>query len=177
MSSKNVKNIIKEYFFVNSTIRLRVRQIERATKTPLPSVVRYVEELKEEGVLKAENVSGILLYSADRSSKSYLLEKRLFNIKQLFDAGLIEYLIKEYHNAPIILFGSYSRGEDLENSDIDLYLESPKKGKPNLSKFEKSLQRNIQIFKHKTINGIGNKELANNIINGITLNGFLEVIK
>ena len=177
MSSKNIKNIIREHFFVNSTVKLRVRQIERATKAPLPSVVRYVKELNDEGIIKAEKISDIMLYSADRSSRSFLLEKRLFNIKLLFDSGLIDYLIKEYHNAPIIVFGSYSRGEDVEDSDIDIYLESPKKDNVDLSKFEKNLRKHIQIFKYKNINDIGNKELINNIMNGITLNGFVEVIK
>ena len=177
MTLKDNKNKIKEYFFLNPTIKLRVRQIERQTKTSLPSVIRYTKELENEEILKSEKFSNVNVFSANRVSKKYLLEKKLFNIKKLFDVKLINNIIKEYDNAPIILFGSYSRGEDIENSDIDLYIESLNKKELDLKEFEDKLKRNIQIFKHKNLEEIKNKELANNIINGITLNGFIEVYK
>lgn len=177
MTTKDVKKRIKEYFLLNPTIRLRIRHIERKTKTALPSVIRYTKELNKEGILKTQKVSGVIFYSADRASKDYLLEKKLFNIRQLFDSGLVDYIIREYSNPPIILFGSYSKGEDIEDSDIDIYIESPKKQDISFEIFEKKLRRNIQIFKHRNIKGIRNMKLANNIINGIVLNGFLEVFK
>ena len=42
---------------------------------------------------------------------------------------------------------------------------------------EKLLKRKIQIFRHKNLNEISNPHLANNIINGITLNNYIEVFK
>ena len=76
-----------------------------------------------------------------------------------------------------MLFGSYSKGEDVEDSDIDLYIESQMKGKIELKQFEKKLNRRIQIFTYPSISVIRNKNLANNIINGITLHGFVEAFK
>ena len=67
--------------------------------------------------------------------------------------------------------------EDIETSDIDIYIETLKKQVFNLEKFEKILQRKIQIFNYSNLDKIQNKELANNIINGLILNGFLEVFK
>lgn len=177
MITKNIKEKIKEYFFINPTSKLRVRQIERKLKLPLPSVIRYCKELEKEGILKKEAISGIFAYSADRSSKNYIIEKKLFNIKQLYNSGLIDYLINEYNNSVIILFGSYSRGEDIEDSDIDLYVETAKKKEFNLQKFENKLNRKLQVFNYKNIKEVPNPHLANNIINGIVLNNFLEVFK
>jgi predicted nucleotidyltransferase len=177
MITNNIKKRIKNYFLLNPTSRLRVRQIERATKTALPSIVRYVKELEKEGILRKEDISSVIFYLADRSSKEYILEKKLFNIKNLFTSELINYLIDKYHNAPIVVFGSYSKGEDNENSDIDIYIQSPKKEDIDTTKFEKILQRKIQKFIYKDINEIKNKNLINNIMNGVTLNGFIEVIK
>ncbi|MEK6889739.1 MAG: nucleotidyltransferase domain-containing protein [Nanoarchaeota archaeon] len=77
----------------------------------------------------------------------------------------------------IILFGSASKGEDIESSDIDLYIETPKKHTFSLDKFEKILKRKIQVFNYKNINEVTNVHLANNIVNGLTLNNFLEVFK
>lgn len=177
MIRKDIKSKIREYFFLNPTTKLRVRQIEREIKVPFPSVIRYTKELEAEGILRTQITSGVKFYSADRSSKKFLLEKKLFNIKQLHDSELINYLIKECFNHPIIVFGSYSKGEDIEESDIDLYVETPSQKKPKLTRFEKTLRRSIQIFGFKSINQIKNKELANNIMNGIPINGFVEVFK
>jgi len=177
MITNNIKEQIKNYFFLNSTTRLRVRQIEREVKVPLPSVIRYTKELEQEGILKSTSIANVRLYSADRTSQTFLLEKKLFNIRSLFSCGLVDFLVQEYSNPTIIVFGSYSRGEDVENSDIDLYLETQKKEIKSLGLFKKKLKRKIQLFKYKNIKEIKNKELANNIINGVILNGFIEVFK
>ncbi len=177
MIKKDIKSKIAEYFFINPTAELRVRQIERTIKVPLPSAIRYTQELEKEGLLKSAIIADIKLYSADRSSKRFLLAKRLFNIEQLFSSGLIEFLIEKYSNPSIVLFGSYSRGEDVEESDIDLFIQTPSKTVLNLTRFEKVFKRKIQIFQYKNINYANNKDLANNIINGITLNGMIEVFK
>lgn len=175
MKTKDIRNKIKEYFFLNPTIRLRVRQLEREVKAPLPSVIRYTKELEQERILKSTKLANITTYSADRTSKIFLLEKKLFNIRQVQASGLLAFLIEELSNPVIVVFGSYVQGEDTENSDIDIYIETPAKKRINLEKFEKILQHRIQIFVYKSIHEVENKELANNIVNGITVNGFLEV--
>jgi predicted nucleotidyltransferase len=87
---------------------------------------------------------------------------------------LADHMINEYFNPVIVLFGSYSRGEDIEGSDIDLYVETPKKRNFDLEKFENILKRRIQVFNYKNIREVLNIHLRNNIINGITINNFLE---
>lgn len=167
---------MKEYFLQNPTAKMRVRQLERELKMPLPSVVRYLKELVNENLIKGELFGGIKLYSADRSSKSFILEKKLYNLRGLYECGLVDYIIEKYHNPPIVVFGSYGLGEDIEDSDIDLYIETSK-SELNLEKFETKLKRKIQVFCYKNLKLVGNKELANSIINGVKLNGFLEVLK
>jgi len=56
MKTYNIKEKIKEYFFMNPTAKLRVRQMERELKLPLPSVIRYCRELEKEGILRKESV-------------------------------------------------------------------------------------------------------------------------
>lgn len=177
MERKGIKSRIKEYFFLNPTIKLRVRQIERAVKVPLPLAIRYTKELEKEGLLKSSIIAGVKLYSADRTSPYFLLEKKLYNIRSLFSCGLVDFLVQELSNPTIAVFGSYSKGEDAEGSDIDIYIESSKKEIKSLEHFEKKLQRKIQLFQYKQISLVKNKELANNIINGVVLNGFVEVFK
>jgi predicted nucleotidyltransferase len=177
MIVKNIKYRIRDYFLQNPTEKLRVRQIERAVKVPLPSAIRYAKELEIEGILKSEKISEIKVYSADRSSETYILNKKFYNQLMIDECGLIYKLKEDYDNCSIVLFGSYSRGEDTEKSDIDIYLEYPSQKELNLNEFEKKLGRKIELFIHKNIREIKNIELANNIVNGIVLNGFIEVFK
>lgn len=177
MKRKNIKEKIREYFFINPTAKLRVREIERVLDLPLPSIIRYCKELEKEGILAIQKTGNVVFYTANRTHENYLLEKKLYNIKSLYVSGLIEFLKTDLINPVIILFGSYSKGEDIEKSDIDLYIETSSKKELLLKKFESKLKRKIQIFKHKSINEIKNIHLSNNIINGVILNGFIEVFK
>ena len=177
MKRKDIKQTIKEYFFINPTAKLRVRGIERALKLPLPSVIRYCKELEKEGILAIVKTGNVIFYTANRASEKYLLEKKLCNIKKVYSSGLIEYLRQELSNPAVVLFGSFAKGEDTEESDIDLYIETPSKKKASLKKFENILKKGIQVFQHKNLNEISNPHLANNIINGITLNNYIEVFK
>ncbi|HLC74699.1 MAG TPA: nucleotidyltransferase domain-containing protein [Candidatus Nanoarchaeia archaeon] len=177
MRAKSIKQTIKEYFFINPTAKLRVREIERTVKLPLPSVIRYCRELEKENILMTIVVGNVTFYTADRGSRKFILEKKLYNIKEIYESGLVEYLRQELSNPTIVLFGSFAKGEDTEESDVDLYIETPSKKKVALERFEKVFQRSIQALQHKDIFVISNLHLANNIINGVILNGYIEVFK
>jgi len=177
MKRKDIKQTIQEYFYVNPSANLRVREIERTLSLPLPSVIRYSKELEKEGILVIVRTGNVNCYTADRSNKKYLLDKRLYNIKIIYNSGLIEYLRQELSNPAIVLFGSFAKGEDTEESDIDLYIETPSKKNISLERFETILKRKIQVFRHRNLKEMSNPHLANNIINGITLNNYLEVFK
>ena len=177
MKKKDIKQTIREFFFINPNAKLRVREIERILKLPLPSVIRYCKELEKEKILAAIKTGSVNFYTADRGSEKYLLEKKLYNIKIIYGSGLIDYIKFELSNPSVVLFGSFAKGEDTEESDIDLYIETPSKKKVNFEKFEKLFKRRIQVFQHKSLNELSNSYLANNIINGFLLNGFVEVFK
>ncbi|MBR9692674.1 nucleotidyltransferase domain-containing protein [Candidatus Woesearchaeota archaeon] len=170
MRLQNIKRTLAAFFLRKPTAKLRVRELERTLKLPLPSVIRYCKELEEEKILTTVKMGNVVFYTADRTSENYLLEKKLFNLRQLYESGLVAYLKQELNNPPIIVFGSYAKGEDIEESDIDLYVESS--SKINLETFEKRLERPIQLFRNlKKLP----PHLANNIMNGITLNNEVEV--
>ncbi len=177
MRRKNItiKDSIREYFFLNPATKLRIRHIEKTMNLSLPSVIRYCKELKEEGILTTVKIGNVVFYTANRGGDKFLLEKKLFNIKQIYLSGIIGYLRRELGNPAVVLFGSYSRGEDTAESDIDLYVQTLSKKSINLRQYEKTLKRRIQIFRYKNIREVPNTHLANNIVNGIVVNGFIEV--
>jgi predicted nucleotidyltransferase len=176
MKTKSIKEKIQEYFYQNPQSKLRVREIERTLSLPLPSVIRYCKELMEEEILQKVDIGSIVLYTAS-DSEHFRLRKKLYNIETLYTSKLVEHLKMAHSNPVIILFGSYSRGEDTNNSDIDLYIQTPTKKKIDVHIFEKKLHRPIQVFQYTHITNIENKHLANNILNGIVLNNQIEVFK
>jgi predicted nucleotidyltransferase len=98
--------------------------------------------------------------------------KKINNLKELLEIELIETIEEEFMPKSIILFGSFSKGEDIEGSDIDIFVES-EENEINLKKFEKKLFRKINLYfgDLKKLN----KNLKENIINGIVLEGFIEL--
>ena len=62
---------------------MRVRGLERTLKLPLPSVIRYCKELKEEGILTIKKIGNVNFYTADRTNHNFLLEKIKYTEKNL----------------------------------------------------------------------------------------------
>jgi len=175
MIKKSIKEQIMEYFFINPSSKMRVRHIEKNLNLSLPSVINSCKQLKEEGILKTLIIGNVTFYTSDRTNKNYLLKKIFFNITQLIDSGLIDYLKKELSNPAVVLFGSYSRGEDIESSDIDLYVETVSHKKLNMDRYQEFMQRNIHILSYTNLDKIKNKYLVNNIINGVVLNNKIRI--
>jgi len=81
---------------------------------------------------------------------------------------------KELPGGTVILFGSYSRGEDTDSSDIDIAVIERKDKILNLDKFEKILNRKININFYDSWKKI-DIHLKNNILNGIVFTGGVEL--
>lgn len=166
-----------EVFFREPTKSHYLIEISKKSKLAHTSVKKNLKKLKELGLIKKQvekrGKRNFPYYKANLDNYYYKIFKKIYNILSLHNSGLIRYVVDQIMPRNIILFGSYSRGEDTESSDIDLFIET-KNQKINLIKFEKLLNRKIQIhFKEHFINYPN--ELKNNIINGVILHGYLEV--
>jgi predicted nucleotidyltransferase len=100
--------------------------------------------------------------------------KRADNLKQIYESGLADFLEKEFAGASIILFGSYSRGEDIINSDMDIAVIGRKDKLINTTNYEKLLERTININFYDSFKKI-HKHLKENLCNGIILIGSVEL--
>ena len=83
-------------------------------------------------------------------------------------------MTKNLTNPTIILFGSTSKGEIKEDSDIDIAIIGIKKD-IDIKNFEARIKRKIQILWFKSMEEVKNNELKNSIINGVTLSGRLRL--
>ena len=86
----------------------------------------------------------------------------------------IDSLEEKFPGSTIILFGSYSRGEDLASSDVDLAVIGCSEKKIILKKYEKFLEREIRINFFKNLKKI-EKEFKESLCNGIVFSGGIEL--
>ncbi len=164
---------ILQLFFDYPTKHFQLREICRILKLGIPSVRNHVKELEKNGFLKKEKGSVYESYIASKNDlfKIYKINDVLFRIHE---SGLIDFLADTFVPDTIILFGSASKGEDIETSDIDLFLIAKEKNVV-LKNFEKKLKRKITLHFETEISQIP-KELLNNVINGIVVHGYLKVL-
>ncbi len=164
MGQKNQKlDRVLGLLFENSSKSFTVREISKKTRIPTSSVQRYLENLRIDGVIEKGNKPII--------NKYFKFKKCFFLINKMFQIGLIDYLEEKLSASTIIVFGSIRKGEYEGGSDIDLFVESTKKVRPDLLYFEKKLGHNIELFIEKDIKNLPPK-LFNNVINGIKLSGY-----
>ncbi|MBN2331408.1 MAG: nucleotidyltransferase domain-containing protein [Candidatus Aenigmarchaeota archaeon] len=169
-------------FLEDSYSEFNLREVARIAKLNPMTASKYLKYLLKESVIKKRPERNFILFSADTESERFKDMKRCFNIKKIRSSGLVEYIEKELsYPEVIILFGSYAKAENSAESDIDIFILSESNKKLDLSVFESRIGAEIQIFKHsrKEFDAMkrDNKELLNNILNGVCLSGFLEVFK
>jgi len=181
MLQNNNSSKVLKYFFEEPNKKFQLRELSRITKLSTTAVkLALLELLKQKLILKITEKK-YQFYEANKEDANYKLLKKFYNIRLLKESGFIDFLDKEF-NYPeaVVLFGSASRGEDVENSDFDIFVLSLNKKELNLEHFEKKLNKSIKIFLMNRndfeLAKKKNPELINNIINGIIIKGYLEVV-
>ena len=170
---------VLEFFFINPSKEHSLKNISKKVKLAHTSVKNNLNKLvKLRLILESIEKRGkrkFPVYKANRDYKFFRNYKIIHNLSSVLESGLIGFIEEKLMPKSIILFGSYRKGEDTENSDIDLFIEC-KEEKLNLKIFEKKMGKRIQLHFKENFN-LYPKELRNNITNGIVLDGFLEAYK
>lgn len=158
-------------FFMFPEKWFHLREYARFQKISGSTAKLHLAFLKKRNFIQSKTQGNLVLFKAD-SGKLFRKYKMINNISSIIDSKLITFIDETLAPRSIVLFGSYQRGEDIEGSDIDLFIEC-RKDKLELKEFEKKLGRNIELHFNENFHSYP-KELKNNIINGIVLSGFLE---
>lgn len=175
MLTKDNNYKVMKLFFDNPDKKFHIREIARQTGLSAPGVLKILKKLKEEKILQSEKENVVENVSALRNEK-FLLLKKAYNLISLFDSGLIDHLRDRYEEPEaIVVFGSYSKGEDLSESDIDIAVVTKKEVQINLKEFENYLKRKISLYEIQVESS--EKEFLNNLANGTVVYGFLRVLR
>ncbi|MDO8627032.1 MAG: nucleotidyltransferase domain-containing protein [Candidatus Diapherotrites archaeon] len=184
-SNYNKWVVLRQFFIDPNSLGqgFQWRELCRLTQLSPKSVLNYLQELiREELVVKSKTRStGYPVYFANRSNERFRFLKKINTIMSISDLQykklkktLLDYVVSECSPDVVVLFGSASRGEDLLDSDIDLFVQSKEKELKNLDFFEKLLKRKINLFFKSDFNALSS-ELKNNIINGNVLYGHINI--
>lgn len=177
LQKDNRYKILRVFFEDPSPIGIgyQLREISRKVAVAPPSVKNYLNELEKNKLIKKikHRIYNYPVYYANIENEEFKFLKKIDMIIKIKESGLIDHISESCMPDVIILFGSASKGEDLKESDIDLFVLSNKE-KMNLLQFEKKLNKKINVFFSNDFNNLS-KELKNNIINGVILKGYLKV--
>ncbi len=158
-------------FFEDNYRRISVREYARITNVSPPSASKYLEELQREGLLIKEKERNYSFYAAERESKLFIELSRIFWQERFKEMGLIDFFEKELIAPLVVLFGSFSKAEIKEGSDIDIAVFTVTEKSLDLSELEKKAGRSIQLFMFKNERDVKNKSLLKNMHNGFILSG------
>lgn len=172
----NLQQGILRLLFIKAGLVLNQRRIAKILEVSPPAVMKALPGLEKDGFLKLQQDKESKRWSIElnRDNHKIMQLKRADNLKQIYESGLSDFLEKEFAGATIILFGSYARGEDIINSDIDIAVIGRKDKMIDLSKYEKLLERTININFYEALNKV-HKHLKENLCNGMVLFGGVEL--
>ncbi len=168
---KSSEEKVLRVFFDNPTERFHIREIARKTKLNPNTVLNILGILVRANLLQREKKLNVVEVFVTRTKK-FIELKRIDNIKRIYESGVLDFLKTEFSPESISVIGSYSRGEDIGDSDVDFVLITKKDYKNlDLNKFEKELNKKIHLIV-VDYNKIS-EEFYINLINGVILQGYL----
>lgn len=172
-----LQNEIFRLLCVNVFRSLTQREIAKKLNVSPTAVSKALQGLKKEKIaqiIKYNNKINLTSVELERETPKVIELKRVENLKMIYESGIVEFLEEKFPGCVIILFGSYSYGEDTIKSDLDIAVIGSKEKEINLNKFEKLLEREININIYQNVKDI-HKNLKNNLFNGIVLSGRIEL--
>ena len=165
------------FLSLNSGKEFNARGLALGLDVSQPAIMKALPKLDEEEliIMRKDKDSGRFSIKLNINKKEIIDFKRVENLRLIYELGLADFLIDSFPSSlSIILFGSYSFGEDNYDSDIDIAIIGEKEKMVELEGFEKIFGKKIFLHFYKNLNDI-NKNLRENICNGILLKGGIEL--
>jgi predicted nucleotidyltransferase len=171
---------IMEFLFRYPDKEFSLSDLAKLASVRKSNMGTILKELEDIGFIEISKLANLWRIKANQQGLIYIRSKIVYNLNFAYQSGLVDFLIDYFKNPKaIVLFGSFRKGEDISNSDIDIAIETEEAkeyeiiGLRELADFENRIGKKIQIhlFNMKNID----INVLNNITNGIVLWGFLEV--
>jgi predicted nucleotidyltransferase len=157
-------------FFEDNYRRINVREYAKLLHVSPPTASKLLEQYLNEELLIREKDRIYLYYSANKDSPILARLSHIYWLQRLNDLQI--HLERTLVDPTIILFGSLSKCEAKQDSDIDLAIISATSKSPDLGAYEKQLKRKIHLIRYDNWESVP-KNIFKNIINGVVMSGRL----
>ena len=172
-------NKVMQWFFAYPNAEMSLSDISERLRIAKTTANRIIGLLVKEGFLLKKVAGKTWRLSCNQQHPYNVTRKIAYNLLLIYESRILE-AVHEQIESPraIVLFGSYRKGDDTEESDIDIAVEVLDSRElriytlgsiPQLG-YRKSVKVNLHVFSRNKID----LNLFSNIANGIALQGFLE---
>jgi predicted nucleotidyltransferase len=137
---------VLKLFIENPNTNYYLRETARLLNMDPMTVKRSLDMLvKDKFLIKFEEKNRIL-YQANLEKPSLRHLKISYNLSFLEEKNVVDFIISKMKSVTsIMLFGSFAKGENDENSDIDIVVISSSKDKPT-SELSKLLNKDVNLL-------------------------------
>ena len=168
------------WFFSYPTQEISLNDLVELVNISKTTAKKVVNRLLKEEFLARDILGRMWRIKCNQKHPFNMTRKIAYNLQLIYESGIIDGILNSISNPrSMILFGSYRKGDDTENSDIDIAVETLDDEEVKIENvgiitslgYRKDVKVNILKFSRNKID----LNLFTNIANGIVLYGLLEV--
>lgn len=140
---------VLELFF-NSPEHWHFEKLLKQSKISRGRLNNWLTKFSKEGIIKRVKKKGKMPYYVGNSiHPAYRNRKKIYALNRFYKTGFLNHLQSLPRAKTVIIFGSFSRWDWHEESDIDLFIFG-NDDELEQGKYELKLNREIQVFTAKT---------------------------
>ncbi len=170
---------ILAWFYAHPQDEFSLNDLAKALDIAKTSANMIVSQLEEEDFLEIKTIGKLWRIKANPKHKYFTTKKIPFNLHHIYESGILEWINENIPNfRAVVLFGSYRKGDDMPESDVDIAVEvlgNESIKTINLTAKSLGYRENVPIQIHVFSRSHIDLNLFASIANGIVLRGFLEV--
>ncbi|MFA5049742.1 MAG: nucleotidyltransferase domain-containing protein [Candidatus Micrarchaeia archaeon] len=141
---------VLEYFLLNPNIKIHINELSRRLGIGLRTAQKFCSEYKEEGLLNKKEIGNIHQYYINEKDQRIKILKKFIGPYLASDQQYLKPFIEKNKNVlSIALYGSFSKGDYGNKSDLDILVITSNEQKINNEDFlhiGSKLEREINVM-------------------------------
>lgn len=169
------KENVRELFFNYPTKHWHFEELVKKSGLSRAQTNIWLKKMLKEKIIKKIKEKGKTPFYISIYNTKYKVQKKMYALSKFEKIGFLNHLSSLKDAKTIIIFGSFSRADWHNESDIDLFIYGNSKGFEK-GYYEKKLNREIQVFEYKNKKDLKklDKSIIPHILSGINIKNNIE---